>query len=124
MSMLGRIRSILKDRRTHDEPVAVDRRAKATRKEVQKRYDDAIDELEHTVRMRREDFFRDEKMVANDSQQVVVFRTFSSICRWRNDALKVRLCRNPRHEDAANTGFAKCSEDKCPLLLEALKGAA
>jgi hypothetical protein len=56
--------------------VAVERRARPTRKQVEKRYDDAFDDFERTVRMNRADFFDEKKFSANDIQQEVQFETF------------------------------------------------
>ena len=108
----------LLERRKQDKPVDVDRRKPKNVRESDDHFRDMLERLnEATKPLKRE--------IANDIQQVVVFKTFSEICRFRSsDALKVRLCRNPRHEEAANTALAKCDEDRCPLLLEAIKGAA
>ena len=114
------------DRRTKAIPVANDRRRKKMSiKEVDQKLGDAMDNLERTIRMKRDDFFNERVAVANDIQTVVVFKTFAEICRFRgSDSLTLRICRNERHQDAANSALAICNEEKCPLILEALKGAA
>lgn len=128
---MGRIafffaRLIGKDRRHENLPVNSERRTPVRRhsaKEAQKRRDAAFEDLDKTVRMRREDLY--ERAVANDLQQVVLWGPFRDDCKLRgSDALKVRLCRHPRHEDAANSALAICEEQKCPILLEAIRGAA
>lgn len=126
--MKNLIRRLLgyKERRTQDLPVSDDRRKRKTIKEADQSLDNALDRLDQTMRMKRADFIREERVVAvNDSQQTVIFSTFREICRFRgSEALKVTLCRHRRHEDAANSALAVCEEGKCPLILEALKGAA
>ena len=122
---MGKIRALLSwigDRRREQRRVELERRKppKTGWKESARSLDNAIDRLQD--QLKRMNGYK--RVVANDIQQVVLFKTFGSICNFRNDALKMRLCRNPRHEDSANTALPKCEEEKCPLLLEALKGAA
>ena len=122
---MGKIRALLgwwTDRRQQQLPVQTDRRKppKVGWKESARTLDAAIDRLQEQVKRMN----GAKRVVANDIQQVVLFKTFGAICQYRNDALKMRICRNPKHEDAANTALPKCEEEKCPLLLEALKGAA
>ncbi len=76
--VLDRLRSFIRDRRHRDVPVAVERRAKKTRKEIDERLECALHDFEKTVRMQREDFFR---FSANDAQQTVQFATFRLICK-------------------------------------------
>ena len=121
---MGKIRALfswLNDRRKEHLPVQVDRRKPRITgwKESSKTLDAAIDRLQSELK-RHNSYERVE--VANDIQQVVVFRTFAAICKYRNDALQIRLCRNPRHQDAANTALAICTEEKCPMMLEAISG--
>ncbi len=124
-NLIERLKAIWHERRQRYEPVKQERRRrKLSVKEVDKQLAEAMSRLEKTVVLSRDDFFNGEKKVANDMQTVVVFGPFSDICKFKNDALKIRLCRNPRHEDAANSALARCSEEKCPLLLEAIKGVA
>lgn len=114
-----------RERRHENTPVAFDRRNQPRRmksSDAQERLDNAVQDLEQTVRLRTEDFLEPKK-VANDSQQVVLWGPFQEICRFRgSDALKIRLCRHSRHQDAANTELAICEENKCPILLEAIGG--
>ena len=122
---MGKIRALLSwigDRRREQRRVELERRKqpKTGWRESARSLDSAIDRLQSELKR----FNGNRRVVANDIQQVVLFKTFGAICQYRNDALKMRLCRNPRHEDAANTALTKCEEEKCPLLLEALKGAA
>ena len=85
-------------------------------KSVQGRVNDAIDELEKTVRMTKEELFAKERMeVANDVQHTVVFSTFAEVCRFRTKQGIYVLCRNGAHE-ASGTGVAACAEELCPLL--------
>ena len=123
---MGKIRALLSwigDRRQQHLPVQSERRRERRPgwKESTRVLNAAIDGLQDQIKRMNG---TKRWIVANDIQQVVLFKTFGSICKYRNDALKVRLCRNKRHEDAANTALPKCEEEKCPLLLEALKGAA
>jgi len=120
---MGSLKFLFKDvrlfeRRKREVPVPADRRRPKNVKEADEHFREALQKLnEATKPLKRE--------VANDIQTVVVFKTFSEICRFRgSDALSVRLCRNSRHQDAANSALAKCDEERCPLLIEALKGAA
>lgn len=110
-----------KDRRTHDEPVAVERRRDwhGGIKGTQKRVERAVEDLDRTVRLRQDDIERCQQQSdgANDGQQVVIFSTLQEVCRFRgSDALRVRLCRNANHGDAANTELAICDERNCPIL--------
>jgi hypothetical protein len=115
--MIDSFRRLFGNRRHRDEPVAVERRAKPpTRKEINHRLDNAVDDFERTVRMNRDDFFRGEKFTANDVQQEVIFSTFRSICRFKVEQGQFNLCRNPAHE-AANSGIAKCDEQVCPFMV-------
>ena len=121
--ILSSWRKLWGNRRTHDEPVAEERRVKLKHKEVYKRFDESMEHFDQTIRMKRDDFFRGEKFTANDSQQVVIFSTFREICAYRLTQGQYRLCKHPKHE-AANTGVAKCEEQLCPALAAALRGAA
>ncbi len=114
---------IWRDRRTHDEPVSLERRKrKVSMRDADKRLHESMDRFEQTVRIKREDFFRRE--VSNDIQQTVQFSTYREICSFKVDAGIHRLCRHSNHE-AANTGIAKCNEELCPVMRGfALKGAA
>lgn len=115
------------DRRKANRPVDKDRRGGGTggkRKEVEQRLYDAIDDLERTVSVKRDELLKRLALTAdNDRQQVVIFSTFREICADKLDAGEHRLCRNPAHA-AANTGIAKCDEQLCPRIDQALKGAA
>ena len=125
--MFARIRALWNERRKRDIPVALERRGsgRKRRQEVEKRYDDAVADLERTVRMNRDDIFKNQTLVINDAQQVVIFNTYREICPAKGPEVgQYRLCRHPNHQDAANTALPKCEEEKCPLLLEALKGTA
>ena len=85
-------------------------------KSVQNRVNDAIDELEKTVRMTKEELFASERIeVANDIQHTVIFSTFAEICRYRTRQGIYMLCKNGAHE-ASGTGIAKCAEELCPLM--------
>ena len=105
------------NRRKQDVPVSIDRRVGKTKmRDADKMLRDAIQDLEQTVRLKREDFLKRE--VANDIQHQVQFVTFRDICSFSGSKeLAIRLCRNPKHE-AANTGIATCEETLCPLLRE------
>lgn len=120
--ILERLKSIWKERRHTSIPVSTDRRKpRMTLRQVDDRLHSALDDLEKTVKLKREDFTR---MVANDSQQTVIFSTYREICRDRVVAGETILCRNKAHE-AANTGIAKCTEQLCPVMMgRILKGAA
>ena len=122
---MGKIRALIgwwTERRQQNVPVHTDRRkpSKTGWKESTRSLDKAIDRLQGEIKR----FNGENRVVANDIQQVVLFKTFGDICNFRNDALRIRLCRNPGHGDSANTALPRCEEEKCPLLLEALKGAA
>ena len=85
-------------------------------KKVQGRVNDAIEELEKTVRMTKDELFAAQRVeVANDVQHTVVFSTFAEICRYRTKQGIYVLCRNGAHE-ASGTGVASCNEEQCPLL--------
>lgn len=116
--------SLLRGERRHrQEPVASERRrVRITPKEAHERALRASEDLDRTVRLRREDLL---KLSANDVQQTVIFSTYREICEHRLQQGEYRLCRHPLH-DAANTGMARCDEKLCPVMLGkiALKGAA
>ena len=80
--MFARIRALWNERRKRDMPVSLERRGsgKKRRQEVEKRYDDAVADLERTVRMNRDDIFKNQTLVINDAQQVVIFNTYREIC--------------------------------------------
>lgn len=125
-NILGRLRGLFGNRRKRDEPRDDDRRGGGGRgdrmKAAEKKADAALDELNRTVRMRREDFM--ERAAQNDHQQVVIFSTFREICQQKGPELgAIRLCRHPSHPDAANA-HKICDENKCPKIMLALKGAA
>lgn len=111
--ILERLKSLFRDRRTHTEPVSVERRARPSRKEIDDRLRSAVADLEQTVRLKREYFT---KFSANDVQQTVQFETYRAICRFTLKAGQFRLCKHHQHE-AANTGMAKCDEKLCPVML-------
>ena len=113
-NLLERVKSLFNDRRTRNEPVAVERRAKHKRKDVDDRLRNAVEDFDQTIKMTREDFL--EKFSANDIQQTTTFSTFRMICNFTLKAGQHRLCRHPKHE-AANTGIAKCEEQVCPFML-------
>lgn len=103
------------DRRTRDEPVAVERREKKkpSYKEAHDRLHDAMKEFQRTVSVKRDELL---KRSANDVQQEVQFETFRQICAYKVEAGEHRICRHPQHE-AANTGIAPCDENLCPFML-------
>ena len=117
MNLLGRLFRFV-DRRTHDVPVAEERRGskRSRMKQADEALQKAIVDLDKTVRLTREDFLPPKREVANDIQHQVQFVTFRDICTFSGSKeLSVRLCRHPKHE-AANTGIATCEETVCPLL--------
>ena len=83
MNLLGRLFRFV-DRRTHDVPVADERRG--SRRSRMKQADDALakalNDLEKTVRLKREDFLPPKREVANDIQHQVQFVTFRDICSF------------------------------------------
>jgi hypothetical protein len=118
-----------RDRRHHDDPAHNARRRARDHGGVrgsQDRVLQAVEDLERTVRLRQDDIENGgHQRTTNDMQQVVIFHTLQDACRFRGpDALKVRLCRHERHQDAANTALAICEEGKCPIILEAIRGGA
>ena len=123
--MFARIRALWNERRKRDMPVSLERRGsgKKRRQEVEKRYDDAVADLERTVRMNRDDIFKSQTI--NDRQQVVIFSSYRAICHAKGPEIgRFQICRHPDHPDAANASLLICDEDKCPRLSEALQGAA
>lgn len=123
---LERLRGLLRDRRKDSKPVEQERRAddkRSRQKQVDDRLADAIDELDRTVRLRRDDLL---KMVAvNDAQQVVIFSTYREICESKGPEIGgMRLCRDSRHPHANDGSVQICDERLCPRLWAALKGAA
>ena len=85
-------------------------------KAAQSRVNNAIDELEKTVRMTKEELFASERIeVANDIQHTVIFSTFAEICRYRSRQGIYVICRNGAHA-ASGTGVAQCAEELCPLM--------
>lgn len=85
-------------------------------KSVQGRVNDAIEDLQKTVRMTKDELFAEARReVANDVQHTVVFSTFAEICRYRTKQGVYVLCRNGAHE-ASGTGVAACAEELCPLM--------
>lgn len=105
------------ERRTHNEPVAIDRRKRISSKDADQLLHDATERLDRTVKLKREDFLKMEVLgVANDIQQQVQFTTFRDICDFSGSReLTILLCRNPKHP-AANTGIATCDEQLCPFM--------
>ena len=119
--MLGR------DRRQTQRPVDVDRRhenpkeKRPTISQANERFLKSLGDFDETVARVKKNEGKTERVAVNDLQQVVLFPSLQQVCRFRGpDALKVRLCRNERHQDAANTALSICEERKCPLILEAI----
>lgn len=114
-----------RDRRREDRPVDVERRQSARRlsiSEAQERLLRSMNDFEETVVRAKKKPGSTERAM-NDTQQVVLFPSLQQVCRFRGpDALKVRLCRRERHQDAANSTLAICEESKCPIILEAISG--
>lgn len=54
--IIERVKAMFHDRRTHNEPVPIERRAKQTRKNIEDRLDEAVHDFEQTVRIKRDDF--------------------------------------------------------------------
>jgi len=117
LKILERLRGRLLDRRHKQKPVQTDRRTPRNRiRETDERLHHAVEDLEQTLSIHTDKFW---KRSANDVQQEVQFVTFRSICTYSVEAGVHRLCRHPKHE-AANTGIATCDEQLCPII----KGAA
>lgn len=115
--LLDRMRVLFGNRRKRDDPRDDDRRGGGGMrrfKEAAEKERDAQDELNRTVRMRRDDLLK--KFGSNDHQQVVIFSTFQEICRFNLPMGDVRICRHPKHKDAANSDLAICDEKNCPLI--------
>lgn len=126
--LLDKLRFLFGNRRKRDDPHDDDRRGGGgggfgKMKEADKKLRDSVDELNRTVRLRRDDF---KCVVANDRQQVVIFSTFREICTSKGPQIGwMRLCRHDNHVNANDPRGAICDEELCPKLNAALlKGAA
>lgn len=109
------------ERRKEQVPVTQERR-KVRMRMADDRLKAALHDLDQTVRISREQFFKRE--VANDRQQVVTFSSYREICEFKGPEMgSVRLCRNSMHPDASNSALAICDEYKCPKMNAALVAA-
>lgn len=120
---------IIFNRRREKRPVDKDRRGPpgtgGRHRQAEERLLNAIDDLEKTVSIKRDDMKRLALEAVNDRQQVVIFSTFREICRFSGPDLgPIRLCKHAEHPEAANSQITICEEGSCPVLSLAIKGAA
>ena len=103
------------ERRKQQEPIHNERRKqpRRTMKQADDRLRESLEEFSRTIigsRNRNGDGSKFDS--ANDVQQVVIFRTLSEICHYRNGLLSgKRLCRHPTRGE-----MAFCDERSCPIV--------